>query len=154
MKCCCSVMWQELCCDDRLLPADSPRHSQHSIKFRREFRQNSAGAAEGGGGQGGGRGGGSVPPGGGEQRDTRPVAAPSAAAGRQLQSYTSVPRQFTSFSYQTRQAARTRPERARRPPPKCVQRKRAAAARRLDTGAGDCGTYTALTPRVHVISLV
>ena len=80
MKCCYSVMWQELCCDDRLLPADFPQHSQHSIKFRREFRQNSAGAAEGGGDRGGGRGGGSVPPGGGEQRDTGPVAAPSAAA--------------------------------------------------------------------------
>ena len=78
---------------------------------------------------------------------------PAPRPGRQLQSYTSVPRQFTSFSYQTRQAARTRQERAHRPPPKCVQRKRAAAARRLDTGAGDCGTYTALTPRVHVISL-
>ena len=159
MKCCYNVMCPELCCDASLLPAAFPQHSQHSIKFRREFRQNSAGAAatpaRGWRGPGRRPRRQQCPP-----RRRRVARHPAAARpqrrgpGRQLQSYTSVPRQFTSFSYQTRQATRTRPELGRRPPPKCVQRKRAAAARRLDTGAWDCGTHTAPSTNVRVTSLM
>ena len=53
----------------------------------------------------------------------------TGAVSRQLPSYTSVPRQFTSFSHQTCQADRTRREPGHRSPPKCVQRK-------PDQGAG------------------
>ena len=47
----------------------------------------------------------------------------TGAVSRQLPSYTSVPRQFTSFSFQTCQADRTVQEPGHRSPPKCVQRK-------------------------------
>ena len=67
------------CC---LLTSLNTRNIQSNFgeNFGRTAREPRPPRLEGGGGQGGGRGGSSVPPGGSEQRDTRPLLAPSAAA--------------------------------------------------------------------------